>query len=401
MRLNRLENNNTNLIELVILVFLSLAPVFEYYYINDQIWSTLYYLPIILPYILAVVVFAKNDADMSVYRMLFLALILLVLIVTILRFTNDPISVLIFQGAIYVSIFTAYHWNKFKINFFSMFFKLLSILSIIAFIYIIFGIGVNLTDSINMKYGWTEIFYLATIFYAVVPVVIFAFLSKKNLPLALIYWFLAIIVNVIIQKRFIIVDTALLLACMGMILLLKGYKLRKLLIWIIGISMVIVIGLVFLNEQVLGVLNHLYERFAVTAENISEFDRFIEIRNAFSEKSIIDVIFGEGFAGTHNGLNKERYAIHVGWINFILKGGIFLFLATVFQHIKAFTLLKDFKNHPVNIQISICILLVYTARLVYVNMHSVMPEMLIYFICLFQIADYTSLKSLQRRRDLI
>lgn len=57
--------------------------------------------------------------------------------------------------------------------------------------------------------------------------------------------------------------------------------------------------------------------------NIREFDRFIEFLNIFTEYPITFILTGTGFGSYHSGPGGIN--LHIGWLNYIYKGGIFLF----------------------------------------------------------------------------
>jgi hypothetical protein len=151
--------------------------------------------------------------------------------------------------------------------------------------------------------------------------------------------------------------------------------------------------LYFTGDLVLSLFDATYNRIESTSEDISGFDRFIESENYLKDVTAFQLVFGTGFASTHQGLGKEAYALHVGWINFIFKGGIIFFLLVLIPYFKLPRLLKNINKLPLKVQFSVWFLVIYFFRLFYVNMSSMAPEMLIFFYSVFNIMDYRALKN--------
>ncbi len=70
---------------------------------------------------------------------------------------------------------------------------------------------IDLTVALRRGYVWTNIFFWGGIYWALIPVVLYSFLNRKKRGVAVAYWICGIIFNLIFLKRFIIVDSALLL----------------------------------------------------------------------------------------------------------------------------------------------------------------------------------------------
>lgn len=97
----------------------------------------------------------------------------------------------------------------------------------------------------------------------------------------------------------------------------------------------VVISLGIISAILAGLLSFtfiegLIFRFKDLAENISEFDRLEETKFAFSNFKIIDFLFGKGLGSYVD--NTAGYSmLHIGYSNFILKGGIVLLVMYLFN----------------------------------------------------------------------
>jgi hypothetical protein len=372
----------------IYLIIMSFEYITEYYvtignsimtYINTILKLVVLFYPLIL--------LKYHRPKLTGYRLYFLFVFGIVMLITIynLIFNYKGNVSYIF---IYESMFTAYLMSKINEDVLLRSFKKIAFFAFIALIYVFIFVGVDLSAALRRGYSWSEIFYYASIFWAVIPFVILANLKGKYTVLSTFYWIGAVLINLLLLKRFILVDSLLLLCMLLVIGLTNNKKLfirvTKLTTLIITISLTIVFAF---NEQILPLIASISDRFA-KVDDLSNFDRFVESGNYLSTITLGGLIFGKGFLGTHTGLDHIAYALHSGWINFILKGGIMLLSVVLIPYFKVLRLIPFLKEVPIKQQFSICFLLIYAFRLSYVNMHAFYPEMLLFFYCVFSVMDY-------------
>src|SRR5690606_29530436 len=126
--------------------------------------------------------------------------------------------------AIYSQLITAFYFRNIQISFLAEIFKFISIIAVISLPYIFITQDINLDNALLRSYTWTETFYYAALFWAVIPYVLISFLSGNKILLSLFYWSGALALNLLFLKRFILVDSVLLLI---VILLINTYSEQK------------------------------------------------------------------------------------------------------------------------------------------------------------------------------
>lgn len=99
----------------------------------------------------------------------------------------------------------------------------------------------------------------------------------------------------------------------------------------------VVISLIIIGSLIGGLISFtfiegLLLRFQDLADNIKEYDRFEETKIAFSNFSILDIMFGKGFGSFVKG-TVGYSMLHIGYSNLILKGGIVLLFIYLFNTI--------------------------------------------------------------------
>jgi hypothetical protein len=330
----------------------------------------------------------------SSYRLVFILYVLFILFNSLIQ-NQGNLGEVLSQFLIYSQVLTALYLSTIDTSFFLGIFRNIALLGIIGFSYIISIHGVDTDIALqNRGYTFHEMFYYASLFWAVIPAVILFILHKKNLLIVLSYWILAIIINLIFLKRFILVDSILLLLVVLFInhnnnnKLISGFKLSFWMASLVGLS------LYYASEIIITLLEATNERFESSADDLAGFDRFVEYRNYFEkEATIIDLLIGKGIASFHKGLGVEAYSLHTGWANFIFKGGVIWFVLILAPFFKMISLIGKFKNLPVDIQFSVSLLLINVPRFFYTNMDNFQPVMLVFFYALFKVADYKHSKS--------
>lgn len=325
----------------------------------------------------------------SSYRLVFILYVFFILFNSLIQ-NQGNLGDVLSQFLIYSQVLTAFYLSTIDTSFLLGIFRNIALLGIIGFSYIISIEGVDTDIALqNRGYTFHEMFYFASLFWAVIPAVILSILYQKNLLIMLLYWILAIIINLIFLKRFILVDSILLLLVVLFInliyykKLISRFKLYFLMASLVGLS------LYSASEIIITLFKATNERIESSVGDLSGFDRFVEYRNYFEkEATIIDFFIGKGFSSFHKGLGKEAYSLHTGWANFIFKGGVIWFVLILVPFFKMISLIGKFKKLPVDIQFSVSLLLINVPRFFYTNMDNFQPVMLVFFYALFKVADY-------------
>lgn len=269
-------------------------------------------------------------------------------------------------------------------------FRIICFIGIITFFFIWFTYNIDFSKAMRRYYTWSDIFFWGGVFWAIIPVILFTLVfsnTKSSWILAVAYWACGVIFYLIFVKRFIITDSILLLLMIGVFLLCeKKINARFFLSALImaGIAILLVHQLA---DSVLGMLWEAVKgRFDNTT--IAEFDRFEESRIYFSNSNLLYLLLGKGLWGAHSVLGVKNQALHVGWCNYIFKGGIILFMFAFIPTIKAFTLLPKMRELDPKTKWAVCMACVYGARLIYTNMHAHYPEMMMVFFSYTVIMNY-------------
>jgi hypothetical protein len=373
----------------LLLLLLTIEYVLSYYASEGILSKSVLYIFNLFPLLNLVIIWYSAKVYWSDYRVAFLLYYIFMLLNTALQAEGD-LGDIMANVMIYLSVMSAFFLSTVDSNFLVGLFKKIAVLGIGGFAYIISTEGVDIDFALqNRGYTFHEMFYYASLFWAVIPGVILAVIVQKKLGLMILYWFCAVVLNLIFLKRFIIVDSVLLLLVTLLINFYRGNKISGGLKVYIIMAFVLGIGLYFSSNFLFTLFDATSERIESTTDDLSQFERFIEHRNYFTnEANALDILFGKGFSAYHKGLGNEAYSLHNGWANFIFKGGLILLLLILFPFVKMLSFTRDFKKLPADIQFSVALLLINVPRLFYTNMDNFQPVMLVFFFALFKIVDY-------------
>lgn len=272
-------------------------------------------------------------------------------------------------------------------------------LGCIVLVYLFGWSQIDLAVALRRGYTWTQVFYYAGVYWAMIPMVIASFVRDRYVSLGVAYWMCSVMVNLLFLKRFILVDSVLLIG----VLLLIAYQ-RRGKKWLTISRACIYGGLILLLSVALfgRILGPLFIASLSRVQSVSDMgsiDRLVESRTYLEGTCIWSLVVGKGFLGTHSGLGVESDALHVGWTNFLLKGGIPLVLLVLLPYGRLVSLLPMAAWLPTKVQFSVYMMLVYAVRLLYTNMHSFAPEMLVFFYCLFSVMAYGKKTGAYSRRS--
>lgn len=387
-RLNKFPSKVETIVK-VLLVLLTVQYVVSYYAGAAGIFPRyVLYIFLTFPIINLVLIYFIARVKWSMYRFVFIAYFFFITFNSIVQ-AQGEVGEIVANFIMYSAILAAFYFSFVGVSFLFDVFKLVALVGIAGFVYSMSTESIDLESAIRRGYTWTEIFYYASLYWAVIPAVILSFLYERKILIVVLYWILAIILNLIFLKRIILVDSILLLLVVLFInfnkdkKLISGFKLYFIMASLVGLS------LYFASEFIVTLFDATNERIESTTDDVSGFDRFVEYRNYFEkEATIIDFFIGKGFSSFHKGLGREAYSLHTGWANFIFKGGLIWLILILIPFFKMIPLIGKFKKLPVDIQFSVALLLIYVPRLFYANMDNFQPVMLVFFYALFKVADY-------------
>lgn len=281
-------------------------------------------------------------------------------------------------------------------------FSVLALLYSVVLLWQLSKANLDIGIILNRGYTWTEIFAYATL-SSIWPICLFsAYLERRHVGIAIAITLMAIILNSISLKRSIFVEVGMAATIIGWI----SYKTKDLrtfryILWI-GIPLAI-IGIYYVlnssvGSEVTQVSEAISDRFSDTSDDMSSFDRFVESEEYFTqEANIIDIIMGKGFLSAHHSATDEHYFLHIGWTNFIFKGGIILLFMILAVEFRAWHIFL----HPSK----------YDKETVFAAMYSVLsffllffgncmgfgPRLFFIFYCLMRVNDATKTKRVKAK----
>lgn len=261
--------------------------------------------------------------------------------------------------------------------------------------------NLDIGTILNRGYAWTEIFAYATL-STIWPICLFSsYLERKQLWVAILITLMAVIVNAISLKRAIFVEVGVAVAIIGWISYkTKDVKTFKYIMWI-GIPLAMVSTYYILNSsvgsEVTQVSDAISNRFSDTSDEIRTFDRFVESKEYFTqEANIIDIILGKGFMSAHHITTDESYFLHIGWTNFIFKGGIILLFMILAMEFRAWRIFLHPSKYDKDTVFAAMYSVLSFFLLFFGSSMSFSPRLFFIFYCLMRVNDTTRKKRISR-----
>ncbi len=378
------EHKNKYKVELLILSLFSIQYVTEYYIGAGMMPKFFIYINALLTVFLPLYGMNKNHffSNRGTIRfksnyetMYFLCFVFITLITFSFMPFNGRISRDIVCFSIYMQIFTAFIYSDLDVEFFLKLFRIISVISVLGFAYAVNNISFDFALALNRGYQGEEIFYYTGLFWASTAYVVLAVMVKKDITWSFICLALNVVLNLIIVKRMILLEVGVCFLVLMLMLLKEKGNFR------IVLKVLAIVGVVFLVlrftawDMVSGLFESVFERTTESAEDIDSFNRFVESKNFFSAASLFDIVLGGGFGATHTGLGTEAEALHVGWTNFILKGGIPLFLIMTTPFITAVKRFTEYRYLSTKSKFAMWILFLYFPTLFLGNFHAFYPKL--------------------------
>lgn len=377
------EKNNQQRIVLFVIVLLSLHGVLQYYVDFGIISNIFLYVNYVIAFSFPVILSVKNNFNINSYRIAYIFSFLISFLISFLFLYKD-FGVVVFSMAVYFQLITAYYSNKITLVQWLNIFKVIAIIAISTSVYLLIVSPIDFSKVVRRGYTWGKLFYFAVLYWAVIPFVLLSFLKKKYRLLSITYWIFAVVVNSLFLKRFIIVDTIMLVT----VLFLMNSKKSRTIFLIIPVFLGVIFFSNYKNDNVKSVYVASSARMDEASEEGGNNARVQESVSYFIDNNILEIIMGKGFASVHRGLGKDAFALHMGWTNFIFKGGVILFLIVLRPYFRVISFFNKIKNLPVKIQFSFWFLVIYFFRLFYINMFSLTPELILFFYCIFNVMDF-------------
>lgn len=357
-----------------------------------------YFFSISLPIILAL----KARVRINEYRLIFLLIFSFIFLESFLYLDHD-LNRAFSSFIIYLGLIAAYYLSKFDLSYLENVFKFVAVVALLGLVYVLSTNPTDLTAAIRRTNTDTEPFAYGPLFWAIVPFAIISFLNHKNIVLCLLYWLGGLVLNLSFLKRFILVDTALLTVIIFFIIASRKKMFLNAVKFAALFAILIAAVIYYQGDLIVPLFDATTDRMLSGSEDLSGFDRWVESKNFLSDASIFQIVFGTGFASSHTYIGVDNPALHIGWINFIFKGGLVFLAFILTPYGRILLLMHQIKTLPLKVQFSIWYLVVELFRLFYLNMHGLDPTMIIFFYALFTIMDYSPIKKraqIQLRRPL-
>lgn len=384
------------------LVVMTVEIGVEYYSGKGISWALLLFrsLSMLTP-LFAGFMIIRHALWMKTYRSVVCLYFLFILLWTLPIYIQQNENVSIFSATIYFAIPLGVSLEHAKMQDFKKPFIFICFIGICCFFFIWFTYDLDIAKALRRGYTWTDIFFWSGVFWAIIPITLYSVINNcswKYRLLVIGYWICGVIFYLIFLKRFIIVDSALILAMIGIFLFSEGKITIKRVFGGLLISGMVLAIISVAADSVVGLLwDGVMGRFSNTS--INEFDRFEESRIYFSNSNLLYILFGKGLLGGHSALEAGLHeALHVGWTNLIHKGGLVLFICALWPTIKAILLVPRMKELDSKTKWAVCVACVYSARLVYTNMHAHYPEMMMVFYSYAVIMNYNPTEQTRKCR---
>jgi len=249
--------------------------------------------------------------------------------------------------------------------------KMLAGFSFVCSLYSLFFFNYDISILIRRGYTWHESFYYAVSFWVMIPYALYKIVNNKVDIKLIILILLMVLVNLLFLKRMIFVDVLLLLI-VGMI---YGEANRKAIFVVIIAAFIIYMIIPWSQMETIG--EAMIRRFMENDSSYVENDRAQEASWFLADAHVEDIIFGKSL-GNQLFADRTNTSLHIGWINFINKGGILYFLFMFFIWIAALRKARYLKNYQMVYQWALLLIVVEGFRFFYSNMWSFTPEYLFF-----------------------
>lgn len=373
--------------ELIIFLVLSTLLVpFEYYTsgVRAYIYNICRYLPLLGCIYFALKLFKRN---LSVYEFILFSYSIILFVLGLFNVATSYIGSIsyIFINLYVIIAILISDYIEDEILFKA--FEVTSIVGIVAFVWFYFHQGFDLSMILGQswsRYVWTESFYYCSLLWATPYFVLLSHIKNKYVSFSTLVWAVYIIFNLVFLKRYAFVDSMLMGAC-----LLIHYmntndsqKSKRLMKFGLLILLALCVAFSVFGDSIIEMFNSMLNRAATTSKDVSSFDRFLETKDYFSQCGILKLLFGGGFYNYFYSASEQsiRYNLHVGWSDFIFKGGLVYLGIILASYIHIPFGLKNYKALSKYSKFVILAALMNTVRFFYSDTYAFYPSMLIAFL---------------------
>lgn len=378
----------------LVIILLSIPDVVSYYATNAQTIPLAFVRLSMLSVFL--LFFNCSFKNISGYRALLFLCFVLMMLTSVIHITSTmPIMTVFCIGML---MFLGSYQKPIDLVFLNKALSLCAFIFIPIIIFKILQTNIDIEVLLRRGYAWTEIFAYTTLTSLWLPLFFSSVLTKKNIILALFFWLLSLVMGLLSLKRQNIVDSAVAFAIVFFILTkMNDTKLRKRFVFLLIpfiIASIFAFSNGILSDFSNGVSEAMSERFTETTSDLQGFDRFVESKDYFSnETNILDVLLGKGILSAHYALPEEHYFLHIGWTNFIFKGGLFLFFVILLGYKKVFRVFFHPNDYSIDMVFCSMYCVFFFFAFFYINLMGFGLYLPLFFYCLTQINDNRNKKT--------
>lgn len=341
----------------------------------------------------------KKNRTLNVYNIFYINIYLGILFHSIIiLFSRDHKIFYLGIILIYSQIISAFFFMNLEIKILERFLKIMFPISFIGILFVILSMGkIDINYALKRGYQYKEIFYYAPLCWGSSAFLILSFLKNKNIVYALCYFSLNLLVNTIIVKRLIFFESFVLFIVICLISVFLKNR-RKVFFKVVFICIILfLIATILFKDKLLILIESILTRLLESGKDLEHFNRNVESITYFKTASILEIFLGKSFIGVHYGLGEESLALHNGWGNFVLKGGVPLFLLAFIPIIKSIFLLLKVKKLSYKKQFCIFYLIYSFPMFFLSNTHSFIPRMFLFWYCCLNIMNKENYSNERRK----
>lgn len=370
------------------LIILSLFPPIQYFVGIGVLSPVAVYFFGVISYGFTISYFFWNKSSViklkNAYEKFYILWFLVILCMTILSLIIEGrVSRSLYSLAIYLQILMALFYADLKIEILQYFFYILSIITLIIILFVLSKTTINLEYALRRGYIYEPIFYYIPLFWYAPGFLILSYLLNKHIKWSMFIFVITVTLNLLILKRYIFVEVFSVGIVLSLIIISRKNKVKQVFKILIILIFLVLMLYSFAGEKINLLLGATIQRTKDVAGDMGEFDRFVEFKTWFKESNVLEIIIGGGAGATHEGLGGIADALHVGWFDFILKGGIPLLLLVIIPYLKIIKKFGKISTFSIKQQFSIYYLIYYFPMLIFTNLYAIMPLMFIfYYACI-------------------
>ncbi len=376
----------------IVLFLLLLTNVLSYYVGQEQRFPRIV-LTANLLCVFFLVPYLKKGGSTNTMRRLLTGCFVLMMIMSLLNFSSELSLLTVF--VIFCLMTFGTYSREWDIEFLNKTFLVLGAITLPILIWQLLNAQINIAELLKRRYTWTEIFAYATFTRIWIPMLMLSFLTRKGLLFSLVFWAIAVVFNMISLKRSIVVDTAIVFLIILVVSRKIADKKTKRYLYLVFIMFALIAVYIVTRsgfmDEISDIGGAVSERFTDSVDDVGEFDRWVESKNYFTkEATIMDDLLGKGWFSVQHGIvNRDRghAFLHIGWLNFIFKGGIFFLIVVLIGYRRVFQVIlhPDHYSHEKVFEAMFCMF--YFFNFFYSHVMSLGIDLFLFFYCLVHVND--------------